>query len=71
MLPSIQIDMFEVQLGAGLLLQFRSGDAVVRVLADAGVHASGYPKDHVHRKLPEAFASFGEGAAAAGGSTSS
>ncbi|HET9067348.1 MAG TPA: hypothetical protein VFN28_01800 [Amaricoccus sp.] len=63
--PSIQIDMFEVQLGAGLLLQFRVGERVVRVLADAGVHASGYPEDHVHGKLPEAFASFaGSGAGA-------
>ena len=58
MLPSIQIDMFEVQLGAGLLVQFRTCDQVVRVLADAGVHASGYPKDHVHRKLTDAFESF-------------
>jgi hypothetical protein len=39
---SIQVDMFEVQLGAGLLLQFRRPDGrLIRVLADAGVHARG------------------------------
>jgi hypothetical protein len=32
----------------------------VRVLADAGVKASGYPVDHVHRKLQEVFESFGD-----------
>ena len=38
----IQIDMFEVQLGAALLLQFRTENKnVVRVLADAGISASG------------------------------
>jgi hypothetical protein len=56
----IQVDMFEVQLGAALLLQFATRGGPVRVLADAGVKASGYPADHVHRKLPEAFASFGD-----------
>ncbi len=56
----IQVDMFEVQLGAALLLQFLADDGdPVRVLADAGLKASGYPVDHVHRKLPAAFASFG------------
>ncbi len=58
----IQIDMFEVQLGAALLLQFRRGKSgIIRVLADAGIHAAGYPEDHVHRKLPEAFAAFDGG----------
>jgi hypothetical protein len=56
----IQVDMFEVQLGAALLLQFQTPDGSVRVLADAGVKAGGYPVDHVHRKLPEAFESFGD-----------
>jgi hypothetical protein len=56
----IQVDMFEVQLGGALLLQFRTGSSTVRVLADAGVKASGYSPDHVHAKLPGAFASFGD-----------
>jgi len=35
---TIQVDMFEVQLGAALLLQFRiDSGQVVRILADAGV----------------------------------
>lgn len=56
---TIQLDMFEVQLGAGVLLQFRVGDDVVRVLVDAGVTASDYPKDRVLTRLPDAFAAFG------------
>ena len=56
----IQVDMFEVQLGAALLVQFGTPDGPVRVLADAGVKASGYPVDHVHRKLQDAFDSFGD-----------
>ncbi len=50
---TIQVDMFEVQLGAAMLMQFRlaSGE-IVRVLADAGVDkASGYKTDHVFSKL--------------------
>lgn len=50
---TIQVDMFEVQLGAAMLMQFRlaSGE-IVRVLADAGVDkASGYKTDHVLSKL--------------------
>ena len=59
---TIQIDMFEVQLGAGLLLQFRTPPGrVVRILADAGVGtARNYPADHVHKKLNAAFADFGD-----------
>ncbi len=57
---AIQIDMFEVQLGAALLLQFEHGDDVVRVLADAGVKASGYRPDHVHRKLETLIGPAGE-----------
>lgn len=58
----IQIDMFEVQLGAALLLQFRdsSGTAVV-ILADAGVHAGGYPIHHIRDKLPIALDAFEQG----------
>ena len=54
-MTSIQIDMFEVQLGAALMLQFQlqNGD-VVRVLADAGVNkSSGYSSEHVYNKLFE------------------
>ena len=50
-MTSIQIDMFEVQLGASILLQFMTGENRVIVLADAGVNASGYPTDHVLKKL--------------------
>jgi hypothetical protein len=41
-MPHMQIDMFEVQLGAAILLQFTTDDGPIRVLADAGVKASGY-----------------------------
>ena len=37
----IQIDMFDVQLGAAMLLQFTIDGENVRILADAGVKASG------------------------------
>jgi hypothetical protein len=56
----IQVDMFEVQLGAALLVQFTTTGGTVRVLADAGVKASGYPVDHVHGKLQDAFDAFGD-----------
>lgn len=49
----IQVDMFDVQLGAALLIQFRAGEQVVRVLADAGTSMSGYPKEHVLEKLDQ------------------
>jgi len=55
----IQVDMFEVQLGAALLLPFRTSQGkVVRVLADAGVKTSDYPLNHVHEKLGNAFEEF-------------
>lgn len=55
----IQVDMFEVQLGSALLLQFRrEADQIVRILADAGVKADGYRQNHVHEKLTEAFQTF-------------
>lgn len=52
----IQVDMFEVQLGAALLLQFQlENGQVVRVLADAGVDkTSGYQINHVFKKLFDA-----------------
>jgi hypothetical protein len=57
--PLIQVDAFEVQLGAGLLVQLRGGaPGTVAILCDAGVHASGYASDHVLRKLPECFDRF-------------
>ena len=48
---NIQIDMFEVQLGASILLQFATGENWVSVLADAGIKASGYPIGHVLNKI--------------------
>jgi hypothetical protein len=58
-MSDIQLDMFEVQLGAAIMLQFRTEKkSVVCVLADAGISASGYSIDHVHKKLPDAFKSF-------------
>jgi len=53
MTKNIQVDMFEVRLGAALLMQFRlETGKVVRVLADAGVSRdSGYPPEHVYNKL--------------------
>lgn len=58
-MSEIQVDMFEVQLGAALLLQFKTNSGkTIRVLADAGVTASGYQSDHVHRKLADAFSTF-------------
>lgn len=56
---TIQVDMFEVQLGAAMLMQFRlaSGE-IVRILADAGVDkASGYKTDHVFSKLFDSLGS--------------
>ena len=59
-MSKIQVDMFEVQLGAALLLQFKDNkNRNVRILADAGIHASNYKKNHVHNKLPKAFKDFG------------
>lgn len=55
----IQVDMFEVGLGAALLLQFETKGGVVRVLADGGV--TGYPTDWVLKKLPNAVKDFGAG----------
>ena len=54
-MTNIQVDMFEVQLGAAILLQFACVDGTVRVLADAGVKASGYRPEHVHEKLRQLF----------------
>lgn len=50
-MPDIQINMFEVQLGAAVLLQFSVDGRMVRVLADAGVRAKGYKPTHVRDKL--------------------
>lgn len=50
----IIVDMFEVQLGASILLRFNlGGDRFVTVLADGGTSGGGYPKDHVLNKLKE------------------
>ena len=51
-MPDIQIDMFEVQLGAALLLRMKdSAGRTVSVLADGGINAKGYKRDHVANKL--------------------
>jgi hypothetical protein len=50
-MPDIQIDMFEVQLGAAILLQFETQGGPVRVLADAGIKASGYEPEQVRDRL--------------------
>lgn len=50
-MATIQVDMFEVQLGAAMLLQFEQDGNTVRVLADAGVKASGYAATHVRDKV--------------------
>jgi hypothetical protein len=47
----IRVTMFEVQLGAALLLEFQTFNGPVRVLADAGMRAAGYSADHVLKKL--------------------
>jgi hypothetical protein len=61
-MKKIQVDSFEVQLGAGMLIQFRDGgNKPITVLADAGVHAPGYDDDHVLRKLPDALDAFSQG----------
>lgn len=59
-MADIQVDAFEVQLGAAFLLQMRdSSGAPVRVLADAGIKRSAsYALDHVEKKLPGAIAAF-------------
>ncbi|KSV75590.1 hypothetical protein N185_17270 [Sinorhizobium sp. GW3] len=51
--PDIRIEMFEVQLGSALFLQFRTLDGNVNVLADAGIKASGYDVGTVHGRLSE------------------
>ncbi len=54
----IQVDMFEVQLGASLLLQFQGKDGQsVRVLADGG---QGPPRSDIRQKVSNAFGSFGD-----------
>ncbi|WAC27885.1 hypothetical protein [Ancylobacter sp. SL191] len=49
----IQLDMFAVELGAAILLQFETPDGAVRVLADGGE-----AKYHIDTKLADAMASF-------------
>ncbi|KSB89144.1 hypothetical protein AS593_04420 [Caulobacter vibrioides] len=61
-MPKIQVDAFDVQLGAALLLQFKdAAGATVRVLADAGSpheNAASYPPERVAGLLDEAFGAF-------------
>ncbi|MBX9910762.1 MAG: hypothetical protein K2Z25_18895 [Beijerinckiaceae bacterium] len=49
----IQLDMFAVELGAAILLQFQTPDGIVRVLADGGE-----ARHHVDQKLQGALTSF-------------
>ncbi|HRD46909.1 MAG TPA: hypothetical protein PLF78_10550 [Caulobacter sp.] len=62
---AIQIDAFDVQLGAALLLQFTAATGTpIRVLADAGAPLKDrrrYPFSKVAEQLDEAFAAFGSG----------
>ncbi|MBU1376109.1 MAG: hypothetical protein KKE02_24220 [Alphaproteobacteria bacterium] len=51
----LQLDMFAVELGAAILLQFETEDGIVRVLADAGE-----AKHHVDAKLAHAIDGFTE-----------
>lgn len=52
---NIKIDMYEVQLGASLFLQFEDkGGKAIRILADAGITVEknkGYMQNHVYKKL--------------------
>jgi hypothetical protein len=58
-MTTIRLDMFEVQLGSAMLIQFRTEHGIVRVLADGGV--TGHAKDWVHGKLPTAIDDFQAG----------
>lgn len=59
-MSQIQADMFEVQLGASILLQMQDTiGASVRVLADGGISPKGrYTTSHVNVKLVAAFQDF-------------
>lgn len=58
-MPKVQIDMFEVQLGASLLIQMADHQGnPVRIIADGGIDAHGYPRNHVAGKLIPAFTNF-------------
>lgn len=57
-MPDIQIDMFEVGLGAAVLMQFNVEGQPFRILADGGIK-NGEP-ERVLRKLDDAFGVFGE-----------
>lgn len=61
--PDIRVEMYEVGLGAAMLMQFSDGaGGCVRVLADAGVHGGGRKPEHVHRKLSSSLTNFDNGA---------
>ena len=53
---SIQVDMFAVELGAAILLQFETKRGPVRILADAGE-----ARHQVSKRLPKAMGAFGRG----------
>jgi hypothetical protein len=51
-MADIEINVFEVQLGAAILLQMKdSRGRTVNVLADGGINAAKYSQDHVAIKL--------------------
>ena len=52
----LQLDMFAVELGAAILLQFETEDRIVRILADAGE-----AKHNVDAKLALAIDGFESG----------
>lgn len=54
-MADIQLDMFEVQLAAAILLSSNVSGRNVKVLADPGVRASGYAADHVLQKLNQIY----------------
>lgn len=54
----IQVDAFEVGLGAALLVQYRGDGGTIRILADGGMDSK-LPAEHVNKKLADAFAAFG------------
>jgi len=54
----IQLDMYEVQLGASVFVQFKlDSGKVVRILADAGTSHGKYPEEHIYHKV---YAEFGQ-----------
>ena len=48
----IKLDMFHVDLGASILMQFQdNAQRPINILADAGVHGGGFAHDYILQKL--------------------